>query len=107
MDDLLFSRPQYNAIISRLEGLKLDIELLYRQRVTIPPHKLDRIDSLEVQRIFQISPRTILRWRKLGEIPYERVGRRIYYDPKLLFEYAQKLKDSAASVKTKTKLKTI
>lgn len=107
MDDILFSIPQYRAIISRLEGLKLDIECLRRQRITIPPHKLNRIDTSEVQRLFQISQRTVLRWRKAGAIPYEKVGRRIYYDPKLLFEYAQKLKDTAAFAENKPNLTSI
>lgn len=91
MEDILFSRQQYDAIITRLEGLKLDIELLRRQQQPAPLERLERMDTSEVLQLFQISPRTILRWRKSGAIPYEKVGGRVYYDPKKLFDYATRV----------------
>lgn len=90
MEDILFSRQQYSAIISRLEGLKLDLTYLKRQKELAPEVPAVRMDRYEIMQHFHISRSTLIRWCKKGAIPCEKIGGRVFYDPKQIFEYSKK-----------------
>lgn len=91
MDDILFSRQQYTAIISRLDGLKLDLTYLKRQKESLHAMEKLRMDTTEIMEQFHISMSTLLRWRKKGLIPYEKIGGRVFYNPKKMYDFAQTL----------------
>ena len=90
MEDILFSRQQFTAIITRLDGLKLDLNYLKRQKETLASSQEERLDATEVMCRFHISKSTLLRWCKKGEIPFERIGGRMFFDAKRVFEFAKK-----------------
>lgn len=45
------------------------------------PHPLTGTyyDTVEMMQVMHVSARTLLRWRKDGEIPFKRIGGKIYY----------------------------
>ena len=92
MQDILFSRQQFDAIISRLEGLKLDMIYLKRQKeIQGTPPQSERLDAAEVMCRFHISKSTLLRWCKKGEIPFERIGGRVFFEAERVFDFARKM----------------
>ena len=41
----------------------------------------------EILEMFKITPQTLAKWRKSGEIKYEKIGNKyFYYIPNLIFE---------------------
>ena len=75
MDEILLSKQQYAALLSRLE--KINSRL-----ITLNPVSQDKpgyLDKNEMQKVLLISSRTAQRWRSMGRLPYTKIGQKIYY----------------------------
>lgn len=92
MEDIIFSRQQFDAIINRLDGLKLDLNYLKRQKELVSETPVARMDRFEILQHFHISRSTLIRWCKKGAIRYEKIGGRVFYDPAGVFEYGKTVK---------------
>ena len=78
MEDLLLSRQQYDVITGKLE--KIDGKLITQQ--LLASEQKYYLDKQEVMKLLKISNRTLQRWRKMGQLPFTRIGNKIYYQPK-------------------------
>lgn len=75
MEDILLSRQQYEALLSRLEKIN-------NRLITLNPATQEKpgyLDKSEMQKLLLISSRTAQRWRSLGRLPYSRIGNKLYY----------------------------
>jgi len=75
MEDILLSKQQYDALLSRLEKIN-------NRLITLNPTSQEKpgyLDKTEMQKVLLISSRTAQRWRSLGRLPYTKIGKKIYY----------------------------
>ena len=75
MEDILLSKQQYDALLSRLEKIN-------NRLITLNPTSQEKpgyLDKTEMQKVLLISSRTAQRWRSLGRLPYTKIGNKIYY----------------------------
>ena len=59
--------------------------------------RLKMLTSKDVCSIFQITERTLLRWRRVGKMPYYNINGSIRYSAKEISDYVKKLKCSQQS----------
>ncbi|NWJ51280.1 MAG: helix-turn-helix domain-containing protein [Bacteroidetes bacterium] len=75
MEDILLSKQQYEALLSRLEKIN-------NRLITLNPAAQEKPGYLckdEMQKLLLISSRTAQRWRSMGRLPYTKIGQKIYY----------------------------
>ena len=75
MQDLLFSRKQYQAIIKRLDEINENMTSM-RLRSNSDGNVLD---SQDLSILLHVTLRTLQRWRSSGKLPYSRIQRKNYY----------------------------
>ena len=78
MDEILFSRQQFNALINRLEDIRNNVSGLKLKAQDTPEY----IEAHDIIRLYHISKRTLERWRQTGRIPFNKVGNFFYYNTK-------------------------
>jgi hypothetical protein len=82
MEELLFSQKQYQALISRLTEISDDVTSI---KLMSGPGT-GYLDTADLIQLFQVTNRSIQRWRKSGRLPYIRIGRKYYYKADTLLE---------------------
>jgi len=78
MEDIFFSRQQFNALVNRLEDIRNNVSGLKLKTQDTPEY----IEAHDIIRLYHISKRTLERWRQFGRIPFNKVGNFFYYNTK-------------------------
>ena len=82
MEQILYSRQQYDATITRLDKINskqdeiLSILKVLKLNTALPPEYMEGSD---ITRQFHISKRTLARWRKEGRVRCHAVGNFFYF----------------------------
>lgn len=76
MEDILFSRQQFNALISRLDDIRNNVSV-FKQKANPGTGCMEAHDII---RQFNISKRTLERWRQTGRVPFHKVGNFFYFN---------------------------
>ena len=82
MQDLLISFKQYQALTKRLDEINADVASLKFR--SLPD--VGFIDTYELLKLLHVTPRTVQRWRKIGILPYSKVGGRYYYKADIILD---------------------
>jgi hypothetical protein len=75
MQDLIFSRQQWDALISRLDEIRNKLAVLKPKEPVIE----GCMEAHDVTRVYHISRRTLDRWRQTGRVPFHKVGNFVYF----------------------------
>lgn len=95
MEDIIFSRQQFSALINRLEGIRNDVSALKIKAPDAPAY----IEAHDIIRLYHISKRTLERWRQIGRIPFNKVGNFFYYNTEDILGQIR-LKESRSALDT-------
>ncbi len=82
MEDILLSKQQYKAVISRLDEISGNLITLKHHTNGVAGY----LDNTDMLKLFQISSRTAQRWRKNGRLPYSKFGKKLYYKADIILE---------------------
>jgi len=75
MQDILFSRKQYQAVVTRLDEMKDDVT-----SIKLKSNKeKEYLDNFDLMQLLHVSYRTVQRWRRSGNLPYRKIGKKFYY----------------------------
>ncbi len=72
----------YNSeIINALKVLKRDISKIKTDMENMQLNNPDKLiyDTQEICQLFHISPRTLTEWRNKNDLPYSKIGNKIYF----------------------------
>ena len=76
MEDLIFSRQQFDALISRLDEILKKLAVFKQKENTSP----GCMEAHDVMIKYHMSKRTLERWRQEGRVPFHKVGNFIYFN---------------------------
>ena len=76
MQDLIFSRQQWDALISRLDEIRNKLAVLKPKE----PVSQGCMEAHDIMRQYHISKRTLERWRQSGRVPFHKVGNFVYFN---------------------------
>jgi hypothetical protein len=75
MQDIIFSRQQWDALISRLDEIRNKLAVLKPKE----PDVQGCMEAHDVMRKYHMSKRTLERWRQTGRLPFHKVGNFFYF----------------------------
>jgi len=82
MEDILLSQRQYNALLERLYVINKDVTSI--KLMSGPETRY--FDNWDLLQLLQVSTRTVQRWRKNGQLPYTKIGKKYYYNAETILE---------------------
>ena len=95
MEDIFFSRQQFDALMNRLDDIRNNVSGLKLKTQEVPEY----IEAHDIIRLYHISKRTLERWRQIGRIPFNKVGNFFYYNKKdILGQFRLKEKEADLNV---------
>ena len=82
MQDILLSKKQYDAILERLNNINEDVTSI---KLMAGP-ETGYFDNWDLMNLLQVSVRTMQRWRKNGQLPFTKIGKRYYYKAETILQ---------------------